>query len=154
MGLRTTLPVLVALVVPHVTGAQGVTIAKARPTDVVEALKAQLLPQGFQFVRADDKSALFTLDRGMVSQHAEPFRGALVHIVLEFTVRFRQKDAGLQVMASEEVVGNPRASTQFRKPVTSQAERASMQQLLDAIRADLEARPVADSVAKRDSVRP
>ncbi len=61
---------------------------------------------------------------------------------------------GLQVTASEEVVGNPRASTQVRKPVTSQAERASMQQLLDAIRADLEARPAADSGAKRDSVGP
>ncbi len=154
MELRTTLPVLVALVVPQVMRAQGVTIARARPIEVLEALKAQLLPQGFQVVRADDKSALLTLDRGMVAQQAEPFRGALVHIVLEFTVRFRQKDAGLQVTASEEVVGNPRASTQFRKPVTSQAERASMQQLLDAIRADLEARPAADSGAKRDSVGP
>jgi len=154
MGLRMTLLILLALVVPHVMDAQGVIIARARPTDVVEALKTQLLPQGFQFVRADDKSALFALDRGLVPQHAEPFRGELVHIVLEFTVRFKQKDAGLQVTASEEVVGNPRASTQFRKPVTSQTERANMQKLLDAIRADLEARPAADSVAKRDSVRP
>ncbi len=155
MNTRSAVPILVLLSLPQWVVAQGVTIARATPADVVEALKIQLLPQGFQFVSASDKNALFALDRGMVAQQGtEMVRGAMVHIVLEFTARFKQKKEGLQVTASEEVVGNPRSSLQFRKPVVSQAERNSMQQLLDTIRADLEARPTADSATRRDSTRP
>ena len=152
MKARHALAILSLLGLPQAANAQGVTIARATPADVVEALKAQLLPQGFQFVRANDKSALFALDRGMVAQQGnEMVRGAMVHIVLEFTARFKQKQQGLQVSASEEIVGNPRSSFQFRKPVVSQAERNTMQQLLDTIRADLEARPTTDSATRRDS---
>lgn len=152
MNTRFAVASLVLMALPHTGSGQGVVIARATPTDVVEALKTQLLPQGFQFVRGNDKSALFTLDRGMVAQQGNQMvRGAMVHIVLEFTARFKQKKEGLQVTASEEVVGNPRSSVGFRKPVVSQAERDIMQQLLDAVRVDLEARPVADSVARRDS---
>jgi len=134
--------------------AQAVTIPNTTPGAVVEALKVELLPQGFEFVRANDKSALFTLDRGMVQQQGNQMvRGALVHIVLEFTVRFKQKDDGLQVTANEEIVGNPRSSTQFRKPVESRGERDNMQRLLDNVRTALESRPAGADVTKRDSTR-
>ena len=42
---------------------------------------------------------------------------------------------------SEEVVGNPRSSTQFRKPVESLAERNDMQRMLESIRDSLQAHP-------------
>jgi hypothetical protein len=130
--------------------AQGVTIPNVTPSQVVEALKAELIPQGFAFARANDKNAVFTLDRGMVQQQANNMtRGSLVHIVLEFTVRFKQKEEGLQVLASEELVGNPERGTQFRRPIDSLNERNNMQQLLDGVRARLLA--AADSTAKRDT---
>ena len=155
MNTRNALPILALLSLPQSALAQSVTIAKATPVDVVEALKMQLLPQGFQFVSANERSALFALDRGMVPQQGNQIvRGAILHVVLEFTARFKQKKEGLQVTASEEVVGDPRSSVQFRKPVESEAERRSMQQLLDTIRADLEGRPTADSATRRDSTRP
>lgn len=132
--------------------AQAVTIPNTTPGAVVEALKVELLPQGFQFVRANDKSALFTLDRGMVQQQGNQMvRGSLVHIVLEFTVRFKQKDGGLQVTASEEIVGNPRSSTQFRKPVESRGERDNMQVLLNNVQTALQSRPAGPDVTKKDS---
>jgi len=50
------------------------------------------------------------------------------------------------------VVGNPRSRLQFRKPVESYEERQSMQKLLDAIKADLEAHPSPKvSTSERDS---
>jgi len=126
----------------EVAAAQGVVIARVTPAAVVEALKGELLPQGFQMVHSDEKGALFALDRGMVQQQGTsgPVGGSVVHIVLEFSVRFKQKEEGLQVTAREEVVGNPRSSIQFRKPVESQAERNNMQRLLESIRDSLEAR--------------
>jgi len=138
--VRATAIILLGVV--EVAAAQGVVIARATPGAVVEALKGELLPQGFQLVHADEKGALFALDRGMVQQQGTsgPTGGSLVHIVLEFGVRFKQKQEGLQVTAREEVVGNPRSRLQFRKPVESQAELKNMQQLLDSIRNSLEAR--------------
>jgi len=146
----------VFLIVSTPVASQGVVIAGGTPSAVVEALKAQLLPQGFQLVSVDDKSALFALDRGMVQQQGSRMEsGALVHIVLEFTARFKQKAEGLQVTASEEVVGNPRSRLQFRKPVESYEERHNMQTLLDAIKTDLDGRQSSrDSARKRDSTPP
>jgi hypothetical protein len=129
------------LAMTELAAAQGVVIARATPAAVLDALKAELVPQGFQVVHADEKSALFALDRGMVAQQGtEPMTSGMVHIVLEFTALFKQKKEGLQVTAREEVVGNPRSPIQFRKPVESQAERNNMQHLLESIRDSLEAR--------------
>ena len=121
--------------------AQGVVIARGTPAAVVDALKVELVPQGFQVIHADEKGALFALDRGMVAQQGTGLTSGMIHIVLEFTVRFKQKNESLQVTAREEVVGNPRSPFQFRKPVESQAERNNMQRLLESIRDSLEARP-------------
>ena len=147
---KTLVALATCLFVATPVASQGVVIAGGTPSAVVDGLKAQLLPQGFQLVSANDKSALFALDRGMVQQQGNQMvRGALIHIVLEFTARFKQKDQGLQVTASEEVVGNPGSRLQFRKPVESYEERQSMQQLLDAIKTDLEAhRSPKDSTSK------
>jgi hypothetical protein len=141
MSLRAGAVAAILVGVTEAAGAQGVVIARATPAAVVEALKVELLPQGFQLVRANEKTALFTLDRGMVMQEGSGFRGSLVHIVLEFTVRFKQKNEGLQVTASEEVVGNPGSRIGFRRPVESRTERDNMQKLLDSVRDSLEARP-------------
>ncbi len=150
---KTLVALAMCLFIASSVASQGVVITGGTPSAVVEGLKAQLLPQGFQLVSANDKSVLFALDRGMVQQQGNQMvRGALVHIVLEFTARFKQKDQGLQVTASEEVVGNPRSRLQFRKPVESYEERQSMQKLLDAIKADLEAHPSPKvSTSERDS---
>jgi len=154
MNPRTVATIALLIGTPYSLLAQGVVITGGTPSAVVDALKGQLQPQGFQLVRADEKSALFSLDRGMVPQQgSRAVQGALVHVVLEFTARFKQKDQGLQVTASEEVVGNPRSSTQFRKPVESPLERQNMQRLLDAVRAEIQSRQSArDSATKRDSI--
>ncbi len=132
--------------------AQGVMVARATAEEVVVDLKSKLLPQGFQLQRSDAKSALFTLDRGMVAQEGSQYvRGTLVHIVIELTARFKQKQDSLQVTASEVVVGNPRASMGFRKPVQTHAELDNMQRLLETVKADLEARKPTDSTTGHDS---
>jgi len=128
--------------------AQDVVIHRATPATVVELLKAELLPQGFALESANDKGALFTLDRGMVAQRGNrlvPF----AHVVLELQFRFKQKSEDLAVSASEEAVGERGQRLEFRKPVESQ--RNNLQRLLDSVRADLERAAPGDTAAKRDS---
>src|SRR2546422_9462012 len=84
--------------------AQGVVIHRAAPSAVVERLRAKLLPQGFALESANDKSALFTLDRGTVAQQGNPLV-PFVHVVLELQFRFKQKSDDLSVTAKEEAVG-------------------------------------------------
>jgi len=62
--------------------------------------------------------------------------------LVELHLRFRQKaDSVLEVNADEEVVGaRGQGSMEFRTPVRSNAERQSMQQLLELVKNDLEAR--------------
>ncbi len=147
------LPVLglvVALCLSSEAPAQSVLIHHSTSAAVVERLKTDVLPQGFTLRNAGDKSALFALDRGNVIQRD----GRVVHVVLELTVRFKHKDEGLEVTASEEAVGTATAGMDFRRPVESPAERNNLQRLLDRVRTDLEARPLPlDSGAKRDSSR-
>ena len=132
--------------------AQGVVIRNTTPAVVTDRLKTELLPQGFKLERANEKSALFTLDRGMVAQQGSSVvRGGLVHVVLELQVRFKQKAEGLVVTATEEAVGDRSSPLGFRKPVESRVERDNLQRLLDMIRADLEAAAARDSTVRRDS---
>jgi len=140
---------LLLLLSPNQADAQGVIIRGATPAEVVAVLNADLQPQGFALVKADDKTALFTLDRGMVAQQGG--RGA-VHVILELRFRFKAKSEGLQVTASEEVVGGAGTTLEYRKPVESRVERQNLQRLLDKAREGLEARPASgDSAASRDS---
>lgn len=127
--------------------AQKVVIPNTSPAAVLERLKGHLLPQGFKLEHGDAKQALFTLDRGMVAQNVSPARGAMVHVILELHVRFKEVKAGLQVTAREEVVGDAGTSIEFRKPVGSRAELTSLQRLLDQIHTDLG----ASATSPRDS---
>ena len=122
--------------------AQRVLIKRATPADVVEALKAQLLDQGFKLEEAKGNDALFALDRGMVNQQRGSFVQQ-VQVVLELHLRFKQKpeEGGLEVNAYEEVVGARRSTFEFRRRVQSREERDAIQQILDQVKADLEARP-------------
>lgn len=122
--------------------AQRVTIKGASPTDVVVAIQKRLDSQGFKLADSSKKQAMFTLDRGMVSQTAANGMPMSVHVTLELRLRYKQKTDSLQVDASEEVVGETGSRTMdFRKPVQTPAERDTMQHLLDDVKAELEARP-------------
>jgi hypothetical protein len=141
-----------SLLVPVSTaGAQKVLIQNGSSTAVLEALKANLLPQGFTLKESNKKGALFTLDRGNVIQSTGPI--ASVHVVIELQFRYRSKPNGLEVSASEEAVGATGSSMMdFRRPVESPKELANLQQLLDSVRVTLETRSASvDSVAKVDS---
>ena len=148
MRRSTAFGMILVFWVAYQAHAQDVVIHRATPATVVELLKAELLPQGFALESANDKGALFTLDRGMVAQRGNrlvPF----AHVVLELQFRFKQKSEDLAVSASEEAVGERGQRLEFRKPVESQ--RNNLQRLLDSVRADLERAAPGDTAAKRDS---
>src|SRR5437016_2098024 len=134
--------------VAYQANAQDVVIHRATPATVVERLEVQLVPQGFTLESANDKGALFTLDRGTVAQQGNrlvPF----AHVVLELQFRFKQKSDDLSVSAGEEAVGERGQRLEFRKPVESQ--RNNLQRLLDTVRVDLERAAPGGTEAKRDS---
>lgn len=129
---------------PLALSAQRATIKGASPTDVVVAIQKRLDSQGFKLADSSKKQAVFTLDRGMVSQTAANGMPMSVHVTLELRLRYKPKPDSLQVDASEEVVGETGSRTMdFRKSVQTPAERESMQRLLDEVKAELEARPAA-----------
>lgn len=130
--------------------AQEVTIHGATPATVVGQANTQLAPQGFVLEDSSAKSALFVLDRGLVTQGANaPI--PVVHIWIELQFRFREKGNALRVTASEEVVGNRKNSLEFRKPADS--DRPNVQRLLDTIRTNLESATL-DTANKHDSTHP
>lgn len=132
--------------------AQQVAIRGGTPGTVVEHLKTRLLSQGFVLESANNKEALFTLDRGTVAQQGNP-SVPFAHIVIEMQFRFKQKADVLTVSANEEVVGERGRPMEFRRPAIS--DRDNVQQLLEAVRQEVEAAALpADTVAKRDSSRP
>jgi hypothetical protein len=141
---------LAYLLVTNQTSAQQVLIRGGTPAAVVEHLKTQLLPQGFVLESASNKNALFTLDRGLVAQQGNPTI-PVVHVVIEFQVRFKQKPDGLSVTAKEEVVGERGRPLEFRKPADS--ERGTVQRLLDAVRAEIEVTMPPSDTARRDSTK-
>jgi hypothetical protein len=85
---------------------------------VVEHLKTRLLSQGFALEGANNKEALFTLDRGLVAQQGNA-RIPTAHIVIELQFRFKQKADQLTVMGNEEVVGERGRPMEFRRPAIS-----------------------------------
>jgi hypothetical protein len=124
---------------PMSVAAQQVIIKGASPSDVVQAIHQRISGQGFRLEDSTQKRALFSLDRGLVSQSSAVVQS--VPVVLELHLRFKLKPEGLQVDADEEVVGaRGNRQFEFRKPVRSAAERETMQRLLEAVKADLEAR--------------
>ncbi len=143
-SLRSVALFILFLAFSSSLSAQRVTIKAASPSDVVVAMQKRLGDQGFKLADSSKKQAMFTLDRGMVSQTAANGMPQSVHVTLEFHLRFKPKTDSLQVDASEEVVGETGTrSMDFRKPVQTPAEHDSMQRVLDDVKAELEARPAA-----------
>ena len=139
-----------ALFLPRQGQAQEVTIHHATPGAVVGQVKTQLAAQGFVLEDSSAKSALFVLDRGLVTQGANaPI--PVVHIWIELQFKFKEKGDDLRVMANEEVVGNRKSRLEFRRPADS--DRPNVQKLLDTVRTSLEAAS-SDTAIKRDSTRP
>ena len=91
---HSSIPLLFYLLIGSKASAQKVTIHGAKPDQVVDHLKARLVPQGFVLESADNKNALFVLDRGMVSQRNSAV--PVAHIFIELQVRFKQKADALQ----------------------------------------------------------
>ena len=149
MHTRLATLLLVSLLLPRQGQAQEVTIHHATSEAVIGQLKAQLAPQGFVLEDSSAKSALFVLDRGMVTQGATA-PVPVVHVWIELQLKFKPKGEDLRVMANEEVVGNRKSRLEFRKPADS--DRPNVQKLLDAVRTSLETAS-ADTAAKRDSTR-
>jgi hypothetical protein len=136
----TALAVCLLLVAPTALAAQKVLIHGATRADVVREVNNQLSDQGFKLEDTTKSEARWGFDRGLVSQTSGGVAQS-VPIVLELHMRFKDKQDGLEVTADEEVVGyRGRGSMEFRKPVRSTQERASMQQLLDIVKTSLEAR--------------
>ena len=143
--------ILVYFLIPSDGGAQQVTIRGATPPMVVDNLKARLLPHGYVLESVNDKSALFTLDRGMVSQRGNA-AVPVAHIVIELQVRFKQKANGLSVTAMEDVVGERGRPLEFRRPAIS--DRETVQRMLEAVRAEIEAQSPGNDSAKADTTKP
>jgi hypothetical protein len=150
MRPRSMTPWLFALVlITSQAHAQQVVIQNATPAVVVEHLKTRLLSQGFTLESANNKEAMFTLDRGLVAQQGN-VSVPTAHIVIELQFRFKQKADKLTVTGNEEVVGERGRPMEFRRPAIS--DRANVQKLLDAVREELEAAMLpADTAAKRDT---
>ena len=127
--------------------AQTVVIPDATPGAVIERLATHLLGQGFKLERQDEAGALFTLDRGMVSQ--KYVGGVLLPIVVELTVRCKPVKRGLQVRLSEEVVAYRGQAKESRNPVRSHAELTNLTRLLELVRSELLA---ARPAVTRDSL--
>jgi hypothetical protein len=137
----------VALATP--SAAQQATIHGATPALVVEHLKTHLSPQGFVLESSSTKSALFTLDRGLVVQQGNP-SVPVVHIVIELQLQFKPRADSLIVRAKEEAVGDRGRPMEFRRPLDS--DRQNLQRLLDAVRAELDSGTAArDSTTRHDS---
>ena len=116
--------------------AQQVVVQNGTPAVAVEHLKTHLLSQGFTLESANNKEALFTLDRGLVAQQGN-VSVPTAHIVIELQFRFKQKTDKLTITGNEEVVGERGRPMEFRRPAIS--DRANVQKLLDAVREELEA---------------
>ena len=142
--------VIAALLFATPVSAQVTLIPHGTPAAVTEALKATFGPQGFQAGKTDDKGALFTLDKGNITQNSANGM-QVVHVTVEIQARYKKKTEGLEVSLKEEVVGTTR-DQEMRNPVVNRTETDNLQKLLDGIRADIEAKAThPDSTVKRDS---
>lgn len=142
--MRTRILALSALLVLHSSHAraQQVVIHSVVPTAIVQALTAQLEPQGYTLATSDTKKAVFT--------RATPAYGAVDRATNQLTFRFKQKSDGVVVAVSEEIVSVFRDGEQGHMSIDS--HRDLLQQLLDNARAQLESeRPAPDSTRTHDS---
>jgi len=137
----------VLAVLPAPVAAQVTLIPHGTQAQVVEALKTDLSAQGFALDHVGKHDALYTLDRGNVIQN----NGMVVHEHLEIKVSFKTKKEGLEVVGTQDVVGEASGGMDFRKPMDTPSEIASFQHLLDSVRDSIEARAARNSTPARDS---
>ena len=120
--MRPYLPILCTLLgvgLSRQASAQSVLIHHAAPADVVDLLKADLIPQGFKLENASEKSALFTLDRGNVIQRD----GRIVHVVIELR---RAVESQVERSSLQRLLEKVRADIEARPvPRDSSAKRDS-----------------------------
>ena len=143
MTMRTRILVLSALLVLHSkhARAQQVVMHSVDPTAIVQALSAQLEPQGYTLATSDTKKAVFT--------RATPAYGAIERAMDQLTFRFKQTSDGVVVAVSEEIVSFFKGG---QGHMSVDSHRDPLQQLLDNARAQLESeRPAPDSAGKHDS---
>lgn len=131
---------LVALASP--LASQRVLIKGATPTEVTVAIHKRVVSQDFVLEDSSQKQAIFTRDRGLVSQTAANGMVIAVHVVLELHIRYKQKGDSLQVEAREEAVGaRENRQFEFRKLIRSREELNTMEVLLQNVKEELETRP-------------
>lgn len=147
----TAIAITIALVLaaPLDLTGQRVIINGATPQEVIQNIHKRINAQGFRLDDSSEKEAVFVVDRGFAqtTYRLRPYR---VPLVLEFQLRFKPTDEGLEVNAYEELVkarGN--GTLEWRDPVRSRAERDTMQRLLDEVKKELEARVPAPETSHK-----
>ena len=81
----------------------------------------------------------------MVAQHI----GGFLHIYMDINVRFKPTPSGLEVIATQELRGNPsdNGAYDFRRPVRDRVNMEKLQGLLQLVRDELEAAAPDSSTA-------
>lgn len=126
----------------------SVTIAGATPKAAGEVLKRELASQKFK-VGVSDRRITLTQDRGRVPQAT----GEIVRVRLEVGIRVDKSPAGLTLtVVDETLIGDRGAGLEQRRTLTPDRNRASYQDLLDRVKAELEGGASPDSTPRPDSV--
>jgi hypothetical protein len=126
----------------------SVTIAGATPKAAGEVLKRELASQKFK-VGVSDRRITLTQDRGRVPQAT----GDIVRVRLEVGIRVDKSPAGLTLtVVDETLIGDRGAGLEQRRTLTPDRNRASYQDLLKRVKAELEGGASRDSAPRPDSV--
>ena len=126
----------------------SVTIAGATPKAAGEVLKRELASQKFK-VGVSDRRITLTQDRGRVPQAT----GEIVRVRLEVGIRVDKSPTGLTLtVVDETLIGDRGAGLEQRRTLTPDRNRASYQDLLNRVKAELEGGARPDSTPRPDSV--
>jgi hypothetical protein len=120
-----------------------VTIARATPDRVQQALATELAAQKFEAANHNNKHALYVVDQG------RQMRPDGTELKVHYELDFRWKPAGdsLRVwLQSESMVGVSRDGNELRTERDPKANLSSFQTILDKVKASLE--QSADSTTK------
>jgi hypothetical protein len=137
---RQAVVLLVVLAAPIPGSGQRVVIKGASPRDVTLAITKRLTAQGFIVIESTDNPAIFILD---TRRSKTVYVGNLAYnmpIAVELSVKFKQKDDGLEVKAIEEFLLGRGSPIERREAINSYAERQVIQRLLDDVKKELEER--------------
>ena len=120
-----------------------VTIARATPDQVQQALTAELAPQKFEAANHNNKHALFVVDQG---RQMRP-DGTELKVHYELDSRWKPAGDSLRVwLQTESMVGVSRDGNEIRAERDPKANLSSFQTILDKVKASLE--QPSDSTAR------